>query len=70
MNIGFIGHDFSEHPTAHMIEGVFVWHTRLADAGRKRKRAAKIMEARAWRREEGMRAGDLTMATAAADCCR
>ncbi|CAN0575473.1 unnamed protein product, partial [Ectocarpus sp. 12 AP-2014] len=25
-----IGHDFDEHPTAHMIEGVFVWQKRLS----------------------------------------
>ncbi|CAM9712143.1 unnamed protein product, partial [Ectocarpus sp. 13 AM-2016] len=30
LKIGFIGHDFDEHPTAHMIEGVFVWQKRLS----------------------------------------
>eukprot|EP00903_Cladosiphon_okamuranus_P013259 g12363.t1 len=29
LNIAFVGHDFDEHPTAHMIEGVFVWQKRL-----------------------------------------
>ncbi|CAN0486073.1 unnamed protein product, partial [Scytosiphon promiscuus] len=24
LHIGFVGHDFAEHPTAHMMEGVFV----------------------------------------------
>lgn len=31
LNIGFIGHDFDEHPTAHMIEGVFLWQKRLSE---------------------------------------
>lgn len=30
LKVGFLGHDFDEHPTAHMIEGVFVWQKRLA----------------------------------------
>lgn len=29
LKIGFVGHDFSEHPTAHMMEGVFVWQRRF-----------------------------------------
>lgn len=29
LEIGFIGHDFDEHPTAHMIEGIFLWQRRL-----------------------------------------
>ncbi|CAN0489323.1 unnamed protein product, partial [Ectocarpus sp. 12 AP-2014] len=33
LKIGFIGHDFDEHPTAHMIEGVFVWQKRLYGGG-------------------------------------
>lgn len=29
LEIGFIGHDFDEHPTAHMMEGIFLWQKRL-----------------------------------------
>ncbi|CAM9356113.1 unnamed protein product, partial [Sphacelaria rigidula] len=30
LDIGFLGHDFSEHPTAHMMEGAFVWQKRFS----------------------------------------
>lgn len=32
LDIGFIGHDFDEHPTAQMMEGVFVWQRKLEEA--------------------------------------
>ncbi|CAM9226433.1 unnamed protein product [Hapterophycus canaliculatus] len=70
LNIGFIGHDFSEHPTAHMIEGVFVWHTRLADAGRKRKRIAEALDSGAARSAEERPTTGFTKSTAAAASCR
>lgn len=34
LTIGFIGHDFDEHPTAHMMAGVFLWQKRFEDNGR------------------------------------
>lgn len=70
LNIGFIGHDFSEHPTAHMIEGVFVWHTRLANIGRKRKGIAGALETGTGPSTAGMRASDSANSVAAAASCR
>lgn len=34
LTLGFIGHDFDEHPTAHMMAGVFLWQKRFEDDGR------------------------------------
>lgn len=70
LNIGFIGHDFDEHPTAHMIEGVFVWQKRLA--GIKYERTG-VTEALVTAGKDGFGerpAHYRTLGTAGAECCR
>ncbi|CAN0203505.1 unnamed protein product, partial [Ectocarpus fasciculatus] len=64
LKIGFIGHDFHEHPTAHMIEGVFVWQRRLSGIRRHGTGAEDNLTSGA------PRANDLTASTVAAGCCR
>ncbi|CAM9400208.1 unnamed protein product [Chrysoparadoxa australica] len=31
LNVGFLGFDYHDHPTAHMIEGLFAWQRRLVE---------------------------------------
>lgn len=68
LNVGFIGHDFDEHPTAHMVEGVFVWQRRLARIRRERDSIVKAPET-------GERSGSgdwltRSLTTPGSDCCR
>lgn len=68
LNVGFIGHDFDEHPTAHMVEGVFVWQRRLARIRGERDGAVKAVESG----ETNNSGGRLitSLATPVSDCCR
>lgn len=70
LNIGFIGHDFDEHPTAHMVEGVFVWQRRLARTRRERDGLVIAPETGERRSPEDRLTNNLTTPMAAADCCR
>ncbi|CAM9596349.1 unnamed protein product [Ectocarpus sp. 4 AP-2014] len=64
LKIGFIGHDFDEHPTAHMIEGVFVWQKRLSGTRQHGTGAADHLTSGAtWK-------NDLTASLVETDCCR
>lgn len=69
LNVGFIGHDFDEHPTAHMVEGVFVWQRRLARMRHERDGAVKTPETRGTTSNSGDRL-ITSLATPVADCCR
>lgn len=64
LKIGFIGHDFDEHPTAHMIEGVFVWQKRLSGIRQHGTGAADHLMSGAPRTK------DLTASMVETDCCR
>lgn len=70
LNIGFIGHDFHEHPTAHMIEGVFVWQKRLSGIKHEELVFSEALEARGKGNPEEQPAKIRTTPTAAAECCR
>lgn len=74
LHIGFIGHDFDEHPTAHMIEGVFVWLKRLTKINRERCDASEALEA-GRKGSSGQRPANYgvmpqTTPTATQECCR
>ena len=34
LRVGYLSYDFNEHPTAHLVEGLFIHHKRLSDASR------------------------------------
>ncbi|CAM9624943.1 unnamed protein product [Ectocarpus sp. 8 AP-2014] len=64
LKIGFIGHDFDEHPTAHMIEGVFIWQKRLSGTRQHGTGAADHLTSGAPQNN------DLTASMVETDCCR
>lgn len=68
LNIGFIGHDFDEHPTAHMIEGVFVWQRRQAAIKHDRMGVSEELETGRERSSRERPADYRTTPTA--ECCR
>lgn len=69
LNIGFIGHDFDEHPTAHMIEGVFVWQKRLARTNERTDVSAALERGRKGSSRD-MPVNYRTTPTTAVECCR
>ena len=69
LNIGFIGHDFAEHPTAHMMEGVFVWQKRLAETTCGKQRSEGALETGRGDRSRKSRANDVTDSRASTNCC-
>lgn len=70
LNIGFIGHDFNEHPTAHMMEGVFVWQKRLREIERTREGTAGALETDVEGRLERVRIKNGTGSSTPTNCCR
>lgn len=70
LNVGFIGHDFDEHPTAHMVEGVFVWQRRLARIRREKDGVVKAPETGERNRSSSEDLLTTSLATPVADCCR
>ncbi len=71
LNIGFIGHDFSEHPTAHMMEGVFVWQRKLAGIEHERKDTSAALETGGQSSSSGnWTAVHRSVPKTAASCCR
>lgn len=70
LNIGFIGHDFHEHPTAHMIEGVFVWQKRLSGVKHERMGVSEPLDPGGWGSSGERPANYRVMPAAAAECCR
>lgn len=70
LDIGFIGHDFDEHPTAHMIEGVFVWQKRLAGIKHEIMGVSEALETGGKGSSGEWPATYRTTPTAAVECCR
>lgn len=70
LNIGFVGHDFAEHPTAHMMEGVFVWQKRLAEVRNDERGSEGVLGTGTGDRSRKSRASDGTNYRASKNCCR
>lgn len=77
LTIAFIGHDFDEHPTAHMMAGVFLWQKRFEDNGRVLRSSdiggvapvAETLGTEASKEHAGM-ATNVTKRTTSRRCCR
>lgn len=70
LNVGFIGHDFSEHPTAHMMEGVFAWQRKLTDIEHERTTISEALETGAQSSSGNWTAIHWSAPKTAAICCR
>lgn len=70
LHIGFLGHDFAEHPTAHMMEGVFVWQKRLAEARDDKEGSEEAFETGRGDTPKQPRADDGSNYGAFENCCR
>lgn len=42
LHVGFVGHDFHEHPTALMMEGIFLWQRRHTNTGNRKGLQEKL----------------------------
>ena len=71
LTIGFIGHDFDEHPTAHMVEGVFLWQKRFEENERVKSTGRKKgADKKPGSPADGVRSVDGSKRPTPRSCCR